>query len=325
MIRDGQELLAQLMDGVGYQAADKDDRPLHPLIIKHNQIASKPEYMVDLILGELDELAQEHEYQPFSLEWWFELADKIVTLKSARDRFAPTFSIREITPAVNGQWKGDFRSLREQVGNLTEGNPHRNFQHIITELLSMLKHLDVGIQSKVYLRLSSLIAKLNDKLEKNKESKYCQIEPGMNDADVYNKTIHVFLAFRKIRKFLKEVVGQEQMLQPWITAFFEAEIMDWRHSEQALARIDQKLPLLRANMRDSLAWLLSAQPDGKSKKQLTLTVHQTQLQHGVLHGNLPKKSQQKLELQLMIAGAVPLSTASPEKTAAAGVKTFFWV
>lgn len=321
MIRNGQELLATLMDQVGYQAADRHGRPLHPLIIQYNRIASTNEDAASLILGEIEELSEEQQRHPLSESWWLELADVLVTLRSARDRFAPQFSIRETTFSVNGQWKGNFKSLKEQTVNLAEGNPHHNFQLLITELLSMLKHLDTDIQGKIYLRLSKLVVKLNSKLERNKESKYCQIEPGMDDTDVYNKTIHVFKAFRKIRNFLKQITGAEQTLEPRITVFFESEIMDWRNSEEALTRLEQKLPLLRATMKDSLAWLLSGKltPQVYPDKQL--------LQATLLTGKLPPKKQLGLELDLMIAGGVPLRYPEGESVSATGQKnkTIFWV
>ena len=155
-----EELLAEIYYQVGYQATDKDGRPEHPLIEVHNQIAISPENLLLLAFEELLELEEQHE-RFLTKDWWKEWADILVFLRSFQRRLAPKFSVEETIFSVNGQYTGQFQSMKEQLVNLSSGNIEHNLKFFITEILSMLKHLDQETQVKIYLKPYSFSGLLN--------------------------------------------------------------------------------------------------------------------------------------------------------------------
>ncbi len=262
-----QEQLALLIEKVGYP------EETHPVIVHSNEHATELEGLLQDTLGELVELEAEHQVVPLSQKWWLEFTDLVVFLRSVKRRLVPNFSVETVVFSVDGQFRGSFDSLKEQIVNLGEGNPERNLHYLLTDLLSMLKYLDANLQAEIYVRL------INFKLFFNKEARFLKIEPGMKEQDILDKKTHVFKALRILRKFLFKVTGEETLLQPFVTDFFAKEILDWRNSEPAIQKIHEKLPLFQAKVRAELNKL---SPDSA-------------------------KRDSNLELKLMIAGGVPLS------------------
>jgi len=254
-----EQLLAEMYYQIGYQKVDRHGQPQHPLIYAYNHHTSPLEQLLQLALEELNELEEQHELA-LSKDWWKELADILVFLKSIQQRLKPNFSIEGTLFSVNGQYAGSLAPMKEQLANLSSGNIEHNLKHFITEILSMLKHLDQGTQAKVYLRVQYLIQEMQGKLNGNKESGFYQLEPGMTEDDIAKKYEHTNQALRILRSFLLEVTGQETVLQAWVTKFFAEEIRDWRDSAEALKRLVEKIPNFRSKTKDEVVWLLSVNP-----------------------------------------------------------------
>lgn len=119
--------------------------------------------------------------------------------------------------------------------------------------MSLLKFLNIKLQGDLYVSL------MNNKLQLNREARFFQLEEGMNETDVIDKSNHAFKALRLLRYHLLDSLGIEATLQPWITDFFIEEISDWKHSEQALDRLKLKIDLFKLKMRDELSWSLTGQ------------------------------------------------------------------
>lgn len=245
-----QEQLAILYQGVGYQAAT------HP--IKHfaDSLVDVRSFLTST-LDECEELEIEQENHwhacqeaqsnlPLHREWFMELADFLVMLKIIQQKIAPKFSPEETNFSVDGQFKGDFKSFKEKTSNLTEGNASRNLELVFIEILSLLKYLDVKLQGQLYVSLT------NHKLQLNREARFFQIEPGMSDTDMVEKSQHVFKTLRLLRNELLDKFGLENTLQPWITDFFQAEILDWKHSAQALELLQVRISLFRQKISSEL-------------------------------------------------------------------------
>lgn len=251
-----EEELNVALELVGYR------EPQHGIIVAANNFMSLENYLA-IVIGEINELAaeyeqwkqrneREHKKTELPKTWFMELYDVIVTLRNAREKTAPNFSIENTHFSVNGQYNGGLDSLTQQVLNLGSGNIERNFQSIFAILLSMVKHLDISLQADIYVNL------VNRKLENNKESRFYQKEPGMREEDFLVKYDHVTQSLRNIRNFLRKTTGQEITLQPWITDFFVEEILDWRNSGLALVRLQQKLILFQQKIKDEMVWNTTA-------------------------------------------------------------------
>lgn len=262
--------MAILFDRAGYT------RDSHPAIIAANDVSSLESLLI-YTLGELIELSAEHErlliasdaagekLQP-SKQWWLEFADFIVMLKIINDRTGSKFSVEETSFSVNGQFKGSFDSLAEQTVNLAEGDVGRNFDFLFTELMSLVRHLNVDLQGELYARL------INAKLFLNREMRFFKIEKGMNELDVINKNNHVFKALRLLRSFLMEATGEEMTLQPWITDFFQDEISDWRNSDFALESLRKKIAIFKIKIKDELAWSLTGRNTGDEFLEMKMMI-----------------------------------------------------
>lgn len=290
---------------IGYQNADRHGQPQHPLIYAYNQHVIPLEKLLQLALEELNELEEHHELA-LSKDWWKELADILVFLKSIQQRLKPNFSVEGTLFSVDGQYVGSLAPMKEQLANLSSGNIEHNLKHFITEILSMLKHLDQGTQAKVYLRVQYLIQEMQVKLNGNKESVFYQLEPGMTEDDIDKKYEHTNKALRILRSFLLEVTGQETVLQAWITKFFAEEIEDWRGSDEALKRLVAKIPDFRSKTKDEVIWLLSVNP------------------------HIDRDP--RFKLKRMIAGVLPTRVLDQQPTSAgqnqsnsATLSTVFWV
>jgi hypothetical protein len=291
---DHQRQLSAAIEAVGYRA----DR--HPVIVEANQFMSLESYLALVVVPEINELAQEYqkweqandlakEITPFPKNLFMEIYDVLVTLGNAIDFIAPKFSVEAMKANVNGQFHGNFDEMREQVLNLGVGNVERNLQSIFTILLSMLKHLDIDLQTEIYVRL------VNSKLEGNKPSDLFQKEPGMNVADLLAKFTHVIAALRKLRTFLKNKTGREITLEPRLVKPFKNQFLDWQKSEVVLAQLPQDFADFYTQFRDEVSWLLTA---GRRKKnplsdEKTLVIK-------------PPNNYRDLELNLLIAGGIPL-------------------
>lgn len=258
-----QEQLSKAIISVGYRA-DK-----HPVIVEANEFMSLEQYLALVVIPEINELAQEyqdwerandlaHEKTPLPKSLLMELYDVLVTLGNALDRIAPQFSVEAMQSRVNGQFHGDFTSMQEQVLNLGVGNIERNLESIFTILLSMLKHLDIDLQTEIYVRL------INSKLEGNKPSKFYQKKPGMNVVDVLAKYKHVTTALRNLRRFLRTKTGLEVTLEPWLIKPFEEKILNWPKSGAMLAELTLDFANFQSQIRDEVAWHLTA---GQGKKK----------------------------------------------------------
>lgn len=272
----------------------------HEVLTSANGNMPFSDFLDKVIIPEIEELAEENEswrkmnmftgeQVPPPKNWIMELFDVLVTLKVALDRLAPKFSVEEQIFPVNGQFKGGFNSLKDQASNLETGNIERNFKLIFTELLSMLKHLDIDLQTKFYVDLT------NAKLEANKESRFYQKEPSMSEDDIMLKYDHVTTALRLLRNFLRQRTGQEITLEPWITDFFVTEILDWRNSEKAMARMRQQLLAFQQKITDEV--LLELNNFKKSSKP-----------------SIP--SIPNFKIKMLIAGAKPLQSWSSNATLA---------
>lgn len=299
-----QELFAEIYHNTGYRATDPNGRSEHPLIFAYNRIASPLVTLLLLATGEVEELEEQQE-SVLSQDWWKELADILVFLRSIQERLQQSFSVEATIFSVNGQYTGKFDSMKEQLANMGSGNVEHNLKHFIAEILSMLKHLDQSTQAKVYLRVEQLIREMQLKLNGNKESRFYQLEPGMTDDEILQKYEHVTQALRILRKFLLEATGQEMALQAWITDFFKTEIEDWRDSREALSRLKAKILIFKSQLQDEVFDQLAQDPS--------------------------LNPDHLFQLKLMISGAVPLTTdkSHPDPSRqtsgnSATLSTVFW-
>lgn len=298
-----QEGLARLFE-VGY--TDKT----HPVLILANQLAS-PTALINYTLTEVKEweveqekLEQSREEKkkrlPPSKELLLEFADFIVMLQILKRKLNLRFSVEEtIFAKVNGQFHGDFSQLKEQTLNLTEGNILKNFESLFTTLFSFVKQLGPDFQGEFLARL------VEAKLFANREPRFFQLEPNMTEEDVLAKNNHTFEALSIIRGFLKNQVGYEIALQPWITNFFKEEILDWRNSRVSLQKLKAKLALFRQQVGNEVAWNIT--------------------------GGL-NSSDSLLQLKLAIAGGVEVGSSRAQAVlqnntanATLGRGTVFWV
>lgn len=259
-----------LFDKVGYK------EETHPALLEVNRISSLESLLI-CTLNELAELKDEHEkllirsdqthekLQP-SKAWWLELTDFIVMLKIINERTGRNFSIEELNPSVNGQFKGNFNSLEEQTANLGEGDISHNFELLFTELMSLIKYMSVDFQGVFFANM------INTKLFLNRESRFFKIEPNMNETDIINKNNHVFKALRILRNLVWESTGKEEVLQPWITNFFEKEILDWRNSEVALKELENKILIFKIKIKDELSWTLTAKPNNDPLLEMKMMI-----------------------------------------------------
>ncbi|HPS40386.1 MAG TPA: hypothetical protein PLQ50_00055 [Candidatus Woesebacteria bacterium] len=270
-----QEQFATLFETIGYRKKE------HPVLVIAN-IEEPQDGLLKTALDELEEWEDEHhklqvnseqahKHLPPPKSWWLELTDFMVMLRVIKYRMGPSFSLTEGDFPVNGQFKGDFSSLKEQTVNLGEGDVAHNLELLFTEIMSLVKHLDINVQADLYARL------VNAKLFLNKEARFFQIEPSMNELDIINKRDHTFKALRFLRNFLFETTGVETTLQPWITEFFKEEILDWQHSATALDQMQQKLPLFQRKIKDELVWHLTAQPQTDEFLELKMMIAGAQL------------------------------------------------
>lgn len=243
--------------GAGYH---KDNHPA----LRTAEASSSLESLTLYALSELNELEIEY----FSLlstskirkenfiapkSFMMEFVDFIVMLKIIISKLDSKFSIENAELSVNGQFKGDFSSLKEQTVNIKEGNVRRNLEIILSEALSLLKFLNIKLQGDLYVSL------INKKLQLNREARFFQLDKGMNEADMIDKSNHAFKALRLLRHHLLDSLGIEATLQPWITDFFIEEISDWQNSERALDRLKLKVGLFKLKIRDELVWSLTGQ------------------------------------------------------------------
>lgn len=298
-----QEGLARLFE-VGYT----DET--HPVLILANQLAS-PTALINYTLTEVKEWELEQEKLeisreekkkrlPPSKELLLEFADFIVMLQILKRKLNLRFSVEEtIFAKVNGQFHGDFSQLKEQTLNLTEGNILKNFESLFTTLFSFVKQLGPDFQGEFLARL------VEAKLFANREPRFFQLEPNMTEEDVLAKNNHTFEALSIIRGFLKNQVGYEIALQPWITDFFKEEVLDWRNSRVSLQKLKAKLALFRQQVGNEVAWNIT--------------------------GGL-NSSDSLLQLKLAIAGGVEVGSSRAQAVlqnnaanATLGRGTVFWV
>lgn len=305
-----QQELSETLELVGYRA------PQHEVLVAANLVMSLENYLA-IVASEVQELAEqydewkkkndkEHKKTPLPKNFFMELFDVIVTLGNARQRIMPNFSLEAADLRVDGQFHGSFDSLEKQVWSLGEGDIERNLKLVFTELLSLLKHLDIGLQAETYVKLT------NRKLEGNKESRFYLREPGMSEAEMLLKYDHVTKALRIIRKFLRQTTGSEITLQPWMTDPFVKTILDWRSSQAALARLPQELLLFHGEIKDQVVWKLTPRKwdeVGMSKAGLLLKADRV--------GDDLKlvSNDQNIQLKMMLAGAKLISP--PERPKAA--------
>lgn len=298
-----QEGLARLFE-VGYT----DET--HPVLILANQLAS-PTALINYTLTEVKEweveqakLERSREEKkkklPPSKELLLEFADFIVMLQILKRKLNLRFSVEEtIFAKVNGQFHGDFSQLKEQTLNLAEGDILKNFESLFTTLFSFVKQLGPDFQGEFLARL------VEAKLFANREPRFFQLEPNMTEEDVLAKNNHTFEALSIIRGFLKNQVGYEIALQPWITDFFKEEILDWRNSRVSLQKLKAKLALFRQQVGNEVAWNIT--------------------------GGL-KSNDALLQLKLAIAGGVEVGSSRAQAVlqnnaanATLGRGTVFWV
>jgi len=298
-----QEGLARLFE-VGYT----DET--HPVLILANQLAS-PTALINYTLTEVKEweveqekLEQSREEKkkrlPPSKELLLEFADFIVMLQILKRKLGLRFSVEEtIFSRVNGQFHGDFSQLKEQTLNLAEGDILSNFESLFTTLFSFVKQLGPDFQGEFLARL------VEAKLFANREPRFFQLEPNMTEEDVLAKNNHTFEALSIIRGFLKNQVGYEVALQPWITDFFKEEILDWRNSRETLQKLRAKLAIFKQQVGNEVAWNIT--------------------------GGL-KSNDSLLQLKLAIAGGVEVGSSRAQAVlqnnaanATLGRGTVFWV
>lgn len=257
-----QEQLANLLYLVGYR------HEFHPILVEANYVMSTSK-LLDLLIDEIDECAIEykkwrqhndeaHQETKISKLAMLEFIDVNVFLKMLIERLLPNFSIEDINLRVNGQFGGDFKSLKEQALSLADGNVERNFTSFVIEELSLLKHVNVELQANLYAEL------VNAKLADNKESLFYQKEPGMSEADVLAKYEHVTAALRTLRNFLRKATGQEVTLQSWMTKPFSDLILNWRNSKMATAQLNQEIIQFQHQIKDEVYWMLTAKKGQKS-------------------------------------------------------------
>ena len=292
-----QEQLADLLNQIGYRETT------HPVTKQADHLTNLPS-LLTYTLAELRELEEEYEklmrlrenqrhlqekQRPAEAEakkarqqFLMEFADFMVMLKLVIEKLQAPFSLEERVLPVNGQFNGRFDSLYEQTVNLGEGRKIvADLDFIFCEALSLLKFLNIELQAE------ALCLSLNRKLWANREPRFFQIEPGMNEADLLQKANHAFRVLRLLRRQLLDDLGLEMHLQTWITDFFAPEILDWRHSEQVLGALPAQVAAFRQMIADQVSWTLTAQKPASTNNQLD----------------------PQLEAKLKIAGACSLSPA----------------
>lgn len=261
--------------GLGYNTTT------YPIMVKAYKLKS----CAALIEPTLDELAElEAEQKNLSEQsrhsgeeilpskaWWSEFADVVVMLKVIQEIFAlkrktTIFSAEEIVFSVDGQFKGSFKSLHEQISGIQEGDLNHNLKLIYSELLSLLKHVNVNLQGLALRRLT------NTKLALNRETRFFQLEDGMTDTEIFEKNKHVFACLRLLRNEFFKQHGLELTLQPWITNFFYEEILDWHHSDQALIRLKAKIELFKEELKNQIFRQLTDNTVGKSDSMTLLMI-----------------------------------------------------
>lgn len=253
MRRGNESELSSLFNEVGYL---ENTHPALILVNKYTSLGSLLSYTV----GELEELVDEHEsilhkndgekFKP-NKRWMMEFADLIVMLKVVSNKIGQSRPLSESRFSVNGQFKGDFHHLQEQLLNLSEGDPSKNLDYLFVTLLSLLKFLDIGIQGEILGHTTQ------SKLLANRESRFFQLEANMTFEDVLAKNNHTFTALRLIRNFLQDVTGEETLLQSWITDFFAEDILNWRNSAVSLESIKMRIVDFQTKIQDELSWILT--------------------------------------------------------------------
>lgn len=226
--------------------------------------------LVEATSGEAEELEEEHGnflermdqaskvLKPHK-DWFMELADFLVMLKILQEKLAPKFSIEGTVFSVNGQFNGDFDSIKEKTINIQDGRPDKNLKAIYTELMSLMKYFNIELQGELYVKVTNL------KLALNREARFFQLEPDMNEADIIDKNNHVFRCLRMLRSALLDSNGLNSTLQPWITDFFVDEILDWRHSDLAFGILQNKIKLFKEELKNQISWsLTNKQPTDSS-------------------------------------------------------------
>lgn len=256
-LEQNQQQLHVLFESVGYRSSS------HPVLVAANERSMSLKHFLALTVDEVEEKAVE--YQKWQAandlmhkktvphkDLLMEFVDVLVMLRSARKRVAPGFSVEKTIFSNRDKPRADFDLIERQILSIGEGNPEHNFKLLFNEFLSLLKHLDVGLQAEVYAKL------MNDKLNKNREARFYQKEPGMSEVDILAKYEHVTASLRILRNFLRKATGQELTLQPWITDFFVEEILDWRNSKLAMVRLQQKILLFQQQIKDEMVWETTA-------------------------------------------------------------------
>ena len=241
--------------GIGYQ------KETHPALLITDRVSSL-ESVILYTLSEINELESEYfaliapsnqKKEEFAIpkSFMMEFVDFLVMLKIIISKLDAKFSTEETIFSINGQFKGDFSSLKEQTLNIGEGNVKRNLEMLLSEALSLLKFLNIQLQGDLYVSL------MNKKLQFNREARFFQVENGMTEADIIKQTNHAFKALRLLRYHLLDKLGIKATLQPWMTDFFIDEIIDWKNSKQALASLKLKVNFFKLKLKDELTWSLT--------------------------------------------------------------------
>lgn len=290
--RESQSVLpkvVQIFPRVGYSEKE------HPIIYLEDKNID-PLVILQWLLGELTELEEEHKKvllesekngsEPaYDEKWYLELADVFVFIKALlRSTYGQEhYDFSNALAKANGQFKGDFKSLKEKTGNLLEGNLLHNLEFLIEEILSLAHHFP----SSIKVELIADLLRLKNNL--NREARFFQLEPRMiengklNEELVVKKFNHVNGCLKMIRKYLKSVLPFEVTLQPWMTDYFAKEVMDWQNSERAMQEMQIKLQLWPKDIARIVAKMLKEEKLGQE---------------------IPQKQK---ELMLYLAGAVAVS------------------
>ncbi len=222
----------------------------HPALRQLNLELTDMPVLVSWLIGEILEWKENVEAGEINHEWWLELFDVLVFLELILTKLGDSQRARVFDQVqathINGQFT-DFDQLVEMAQGIESGaDPAASVAGLTMSVLSLLNHLQLELQVDFYHRL------LQEKLFANRHARFFQIESGMSVQEILLKTEHVLRALRLIRDLLEKRCGKKVALRPWITDFFEPEIMDWRNSALALEQIEKKMLLFAQHLAQKI-------------------------------------------------------------------------
>lgn len=284
--------LAEANSLVGY------DKKGHPLLAAINEGDKKGTY--ERFLGEVEELLEEFRtWQLASDEagrllrpngkFWGEFFDVMTMLKAviasqSKGSEDDTEAIRRIATQVGKPFQGDVSQLLEMAGNILEGDFYRNMEEFLQHMYALAIYTGETDTFVAYAWLHQ------QKDWQNRPSFLFQKVSKDFDVNVHIEA-HLRKGLRLLRNAARAHAHMEVSLPPWLAAQFQEDLLDWRNSEEALARIKKRL--------EDKEWLFQLRGELEEEMKNTANPQPT---NGLI-------------LNLLLAGGVPLHLDSREEHA----------